>query len=52
MIYNNGRCRVEAMVLDGVTWYGVFDNASKGMIQATPEKRKAIEQADYYARIL
>lgn len=52
MIYSNGQYRVEAMLLDGVTWYGVFDNASKGMIWATPEKHKAIEQADYYARIL
>lgn len=52
MIYSNGQYRVEAMLLDGVTWYGVFDNSSKGLIWATPEKRKAIEQADYYARIL
>lgn len=52
MIYTNGKYKVETMLLNGVTWYGVFDTTSKGMIWATTDKKKAIQQANYYSTIL
>jgi hypothetical protein len=50
-VYDNGNYRVDTLLRDGVTWYGVFDDVSNGLVWATTNKEDAIAAAHRYQAI-